>query len=278
MAYAKDEVVRQSPIDFAYIFVTNDYLTAIAQSFGQAKASKIKAKYDNAIRYINGWGKNAGYKDYAAAKQAVRELIQEQYGRTPENILIAWAKGEQVAGVDFSKGVYGIGAEPQLTFNQNSSAMVDATTGKISFGDNSPEAMWKTIDRNGKTLEMNYTFMGNAYTSRYNPSTGEYFANTFGSKDAMQFANGTTYSAKNASSTWENLNTALPAVSNFMQWLANLVSDIVGKFTPIGNVAPEQSDYYTENTGVEVAGFGIVGALLIGGLLIGSKTRKKNKR
>ena len=272
MAYANTETIQKSPIDFCYIFVTQDYLTKIAQVFSQKHAVNIKSKYTNAARYISGWGKNNG-KTYDEAKQYVRNLIKEQYGYSPEQILIKWANGEMVAGKDYKNGVYGVGATPQLTFNQDASAKVDPTSGAISFGDNSPEALWRTIDTEGKTIEMNYTLGGKTYTSRYNPSTGQFMANTYGDASGMQFANGSEYTASKASSTWENLNTALPMVKDFMSWLASLIKE----FVPItaANTVPTQSDYYVEDKSTSIAGFGIIGALLLGGVLLGTKRQNK---
>ena len=277
MAQSSLDKVRQSPIDFCYIFVTSDYLSRIAKVFGQKYALNIESKYKNAIRYINGWGKENGMK-YDAAKEEVRKMIVDQYGMSPEAIMISWANGKNVPGKDFKGGVYGIGETTgQTTFAQDSSAKVDPTTGTISFGSNTPEALWKTIDTNGKTIEMNYTLGGKTFTSRYNPSTGTFIANTYGDANGMQYANGTAYSASKASTTWENINTALPMIENFMEWLASLVEDIVGKFKPITrqNTVPAQSDYYVESTGTSIAGFGIVAALLAGGLLLGKKRRNK---
>lgn len=278
MAYANSELIKQCPIEFTYIFVTKDYLSAIARAFSQAHATNIKVKYDNAIRYVSGWGKEQGL-DYEAAKKEVYNLIVEQYDKTPYEILVGWAQGKNFAGKDFSKGVYGVGATPQLTFNQDPHATVNPNNGTITWKgvDTSPEAMWKTVDTNNKTVEMNYTLGGKTYTSRYNPSTGKFMANTYGTKDAMQYANGTTYKAKNAATTWENINTALPAVSSFMEWLANVVSTVVGKFTPIGQMAPAQEDYYKETSPMQ-AGLGTVGFVLLGSLLIGTALNSKKKR
>lgn len=273
----KNEIIRKSPIDFLYIFVTSDYLSAIASAFSQSHAANIKSKYVNAKRYVSGWAKEQG-TTFDKAKEQVRELINQQFGKSPEKILVAMAKGEMIPGVDFSAGVYGVGDLTQLTFNQNPGASVDPTSGKITFDTGTPEDWWQTIDQNNKTVGFTYTLGGKTYNSRYNPATGQYFADTCGSADAMQFANGTTYDASKASSVWQNLNTALPIVENFMEWLASFVPDVVGKFTPIttNNTVPRQSDYYTSTSpkpGTTIAGFGIVGALLIGGLLLGRKRK-----
>lgn len=283
MAYANTETIKQSPIDFIYIFVTNDYLTAITNAFSQSHAANIKNKYVNAKRYISGWGKNNNMT-FEEAKAYVKQLIEDQYELTPGQILIKWANGETVAGKNYKNGVsgvYGVGdTTGQTTFAQNSAAKVDASTGKISFGENTPDALWKTyqnIDGETKTVGFNYSLGGNVYTSRYNPSTGTFIANTYGSAaNGMQYANGATYSASGASSTWENINTALPIVKDFINWLASLIKD----FVPItaANTVPVQEDYTVKDSNVGVASFGIVGALLIGGLLLGSKSRKKKQQ
>ena len=282
MAYANSETIKQSPIDFVYIFVTQDYLNAIAKAFSSAHAATIKSKYVNAKRYISGWGKDNNMT-FEQAKAEVRSMIIEQYGKTPGEILIAWANGETVQGKNYSSvsGLYGIGETTgQTTFVQNPGASVNPTTGQISFGENTPEALWKTyqnINGETKTVGFNYTLGGNVYTSRYNPSTGQFVANTYGSAQGMQYANGSTYKASGASSAWENLNTALPIIKDFMSWLAQLVPDVVGKFVPLttANTVPAQTDYTVTDNKVGVASFGVVGVLLIGGLLLGSKSRKK---
>ena len=278
MANINSETVRKSPMDFVYIFVTKDYLTRIAQVFSPSHATNIESKYKNAMRAVSAWGKENSLS-YEKAKAEVKKLIIDQYGITPGEVLVKMANGEMIAGKDFKNGVYGVGDTPQLTFSQNPSAVVDPTSGKISFGDNSPEALWQTINQQGKTVEMNYTFMGNTYTSRYDPRSGQFIANTYGDKNGMQFANGTTYTPSKASSVWENLNTALPIIKDCLTWAAQFVPDVLGKFIPIttANTVPQQSDYYVESGSPKTATFGVIGALLIGGLLLSGGIKPKKK-
>ena len=135
------------------------------------------------------------------------------------------------------------------------------------------------INPQGKTVEMNYTFMGNTYTSRYDPRSGQFIANTYGDKNGMQFANGTTYTPSKASSVWENLNTALPIIKDCLTWAAQFVPDVLGKFIPIttANTVPQQSDYYVESGSPKTATFGVISALLIGGLLLSGGIKPKKK-
>lgn len=286
-SYVKSEAVKKSPIDFIYIFATNDYISAIARAFSSSHASAISEKRTNATRAINGWGQENGYKDYASAKSAIANLIQNQYGKTPQKILVELAQGKMVAGKDFNAGVFGVGdGTSSLTFAQNPNATVNPTTGAITFNgvDTSAEGLAKanaTINAQGKAVEMNYTLGGKVYTSYYNPTTGKFVAGTYGDQNGMQFANGSTYDPSKAASVWQNINTALPIVQSSLEWIANLVADMYGKFNPITpqNTVPAQTDFYTKSgSGLTTAGFGVAGALVIGALLLGGTGVLKGKK
>ena len=289
-SYINMETVSKSPIDFIYIFATNDYISAIARGFSASHAATISEKRTNATRAINGWWKEkTGNKnaEYNQAKSEVSRLIQAQYGKTPEKILVELAQGKMVAGKDFKAGVFGVGdGTSSLTFAQNPNATVNPTTGAITFKgvDTSAEGLAKanaTINAQGKAVEMNYTLGGKVYTSYYNPTTGKFVAGTYGDQNGMQFANGSTYDPSKAASVWQNINTAVPIVQNCITWMADLVADLYGKFNPITpqNTVPAQTDFYTKSgSGLTTAGFGVAGALVIGALLLGGTGVLKGKK
>ena len=275
------EVIKKSPIDFVYIFAKDVYISTIAEAFSQSHAATIEEKRSNAKRAINGWASDQ-HISYEEAKGKISDMIKSQYGYSPEDVLVKLAKGEMVAGKDFTTGVFGVG--DLTTFAQNNNISVNPTNGTMTFTgvDTSAKGLAlanRTINAQGKTVEMNYTLGGQVYTSYYNPSTGKFVAGTYGDKNGMQFANGSTYDPSKAASVWQNINTALPIVQSCVEWLANLTADLFGKFKPITpeNTCPAQTDFYTKTgDGVTVAGFGIVGALLIGGLILGKKGKKNN--
>lgn len=131
--------MRNNCSNFLYAFIPKASLKYFTQ-FGPI----IATKRENQQWMMN----NIALKEkvtYREVETLLSNYIQEIYGRTPQDILIALARGESVGGKNWKKGIYGIGAvdtvndinDAALTFSNG--YKVDLTTGHI-------------LDKNGKRV------------------------------------------------------------------------------------------------------------------------------
>lgn len=267
------ERLQKSPIDFLYIFITDKYLKLIKQYIGKQAYSTIKSKSANQIRLLSTWAVD-DKSSYEVYRDKVATLIQQQYGMTPGAILLDLLSGKPVAGKDWKNGVYGIGATPLTTFTQNTDLKVNPSTGALTFKGQELDYSYPTI-QDRQTVGFTYSLGGNTYTTKYNTATGQWYANTYGSADTMQFADGSTYTASKGSSVWETISTAMPLIQKLLNWILSLFGS--GKtLISSENTLPSQEEFMTDDTQPNIAGFSIVGAILLGSVLLG--TMKHNKR
>ncbi|MGM9818827.1 MAG: hypothetical protein ACI30B_07605 [Paludibacteraceae bacterium] len=123
--------MRNNCSNFLYAFIPKASLKYFTQ-FG----SVIATKRENQQWMMN----NIAIKEkvtYQEVETLLSNYIQEIYGQTPKDILIALARGESVGGKNWRKGIYGIGAvdtvddinDAALTFTNG--YKVDLTTGHI---------------------------------------------------------------------------------------------------------------------------------------------------
>lgn len=273
MAVNKD-YLKKCPIDFIYVFTDDNFLSLVAKYISAKSANTIQAKRENQRKYLANL-----YNGYAKINyEEVSGLIEDQYGYTPEQILSKLLKGETVAGKNWKEGVYGVGKVRQDGFKQNDQLVVNKATGEISNRTGSTYTGIATYDNKGNILGYNYQIDGKCYTSIYDKSTGEYYANTFGDGDLMQYADGTTYTPSSASNIWEAVNTSISLLTKFIEWIASLIQG----FKPIStkNTIPQQSELLTPATqsSPTLSSVGIVAAALFGGyLLLGNGSKKKRK-
>lgn len=270
----------KTPSDYLYIFADDDYLKRLSARRRAVIASKkvIQIKFVNTVAVDNGLS-----LPQAAAK--ISDAIVDTYGLTPGKILIKLALGENVAGKNWSAGVYGVGATKSNTFVQNSSISVDGLTGKILNGGVEVPNQTPVYDTyKGKTYITGYSATVNdvAYSSlidkaAYKKGNTIYYSNTVGTTSGIQYANGTTFNTADGSSIWDNILAEFPLFGKFIQWIISLFK--IDVINPV-DAAPAQMEYL--DTEPDYASIGILAAAAIAVLFFstnmdGSKKKSKKK-
>lgn len=273
----KQDILR-TPVNFLYVFSNPSFERLVAKYISAKAANTILTKRLNQTKYID-----LAYDGVENRPQAYSDLtsaIQQQYGITPQKMLNDLLAGKTVAGKNWKKGVYGIAGETQSTYNQQPDFSVNPNSGAIQVtGANNAESIKLTTElqqyatpifannANGETYIDGYAYDVNGYSyTTKRGDDGKYYANTYGDGNVMQYADGTTYSASSASSVWENIATAMPEIQKLLEWIASLVE----KFIPVQtkNVAPAQTEFVTNESGVEISSVAIMGAVALGSFLL----------
>lgn len=275
------EWLKKSPIDFIYVFATDDFISLVREYIGSTAANTIYEKKLRQNKFLaNFYG---GYKKINYDE--VRSLIVDQYGKNPGTILSLLLQGETVAGKNWKEGVYGVGAIRQDGFDSSPELMVDTETGTISNKNGTTYQGVATYDKKGNITGYTYQIDGGSYTTQYDKSSGKYYANTYGTADNMYYANNTPYTPATASSVWENISTAMPLIENFLNWIASLASSLNLNFSGLttAKTVPQQKELSTvaaakssEDSTLNTVL--IAGAALVGGMLIFGDRHDRKRR
>lgn len=273
MANLSKQELLKTPIDVLYIFTNNTFISLVKKYMGVSQAKTIAQKAANQRKLLNNiYGskkefEEKGYTEIAAA-------IEAQYGMTPVTILKKLLAGETVAGKNWKEGIYGVGSSNSDGFIQNSNVKVNTETGMITNKGASMGQGIATYDKKGNAVGYSFTDQdGTQYSSRYDKRTKKWYSNTYSNSEGMAYSDGTKYEASTSSSVWENINTAMPIVQKFIEWLASIFN-----FTPITkkNTIPAQEEFIDRTGGkTNLSTIGIIGMALIGGYLIMGGTSKK---
>ena len=222
--------------------------------------------------------------------KAIREAFIEQWGCTPAEALVILAQGGQIAGKNWSEGVYGIGA---LTDNFNGITIedklvkVDPQTGHIYWGnqDMTDQTVYGNV--NGKAIATqlfwhcskgdgmpDFTFM-----SQYHKLQKKYYAETYTREDGSSYAakNGKEISAKDCSDIWAGIGICW---NDVVDWILSLfgLNTSDREMISAENTLPNQTTdgFATSDSSMFEAG-GLLLALAAGGALIaGGLGKKKN--
>lgn len=267
------EDVTSKPEAFLYVFASDDLLKRL----GSRSATIIRQKRANQNKVLGQSAKNADrdVKDY---HEAIHSGFIDIYGITPAEALVRLAKGETVAGKNWSKGVYGVGSLYNVGFSQNAQITVDAQTGKILVNGVAASEQTPIV---GTTKFPNnvqgYSYKdadGNTYISQYRTIKKSYYAGTYADKEGnKQDSSGNGISSADSASIWENV---LSIIDLFVNWLVSLFYGTSGaNLINKDNTLPSQTDGFV----TQEAGFGTVGAILLasvaaGALLMGDKKKK----
>lgn len=263
--------IEKSPIDFLYAFVTEDFLGLVAEYISTTAARTIRQKRQYQIKYLTiiyGGADKVNYDE-------VRELIKGHYGLTPMQILCKLLQGDTVAGKNWREGVYGVGATKYMDgYASDANLKVDTATGALI--DKSTGQRYQgvaTYDKKGNITDYTYSLNGGTYTTKYDKSTGKFYANTYGTADNMYYADNSKYSPETASSVWENISTAMPMIENFLNWLSSVMGSfgITGKVATVKETVMSQKELSTSVPQGSESGLStaiIAGAALLGGMLI----------
>lgn len=268
--------------DFMYIWADErDFLRYIKSNY----ASVIRVKKANQQKLLRLSVEKFG-GTYEEWTKALREAFIEQWNHRPEEALVILAQGGQIAGKDWSKGVYGIGA---LTNNFNGITVedqkitVNASDGHIYMGTeditDKSKTVYSTIGKKtvayqlfSKKIEgLGYTFM-----SQYNKTLKKYYAQSYADDQY-------TYNAKNgkemtASESGDIWGTILLSIEQFINWIISLFggSSANKEMISAANTLPNQkADGFVSEAGMGDTGLILLAAAAGGWLIFGSKGKKQ---
>lgn len=253
--------IKKCPIDFLYLWASDGFISQLG-----SKASIIRQK--KYYQYQLLWKtmvENSGsrtpeeYREiYSQWTNEIAKEIQNIYGITPAEILNKLALGQEVAGKDWSAGVYGIGdaEEPSTVFKSNSNIFVDPTSGVIK-------------DKNGKAIKKQtaiygadgsitgYSAVKNGVQYQSYQQGGMFGAYTYSNSEEIRLANGGEYNSAKGT-FWQNAENYIPMIESVVTWLTSLISELLTgdrTYLTTENTVPKQKEWVeADNTGLWVAG------------------------
>lgn len=279
--------------NFMYVFASKSYLKTLPRKYREIirlkKANESYLLGLSVIKFENGYTE----EKLARWKEEIAKAFYNDYAMKPEEALNVLAAGGQVAGKDWEKGVYGIGATKTNTFNganiNGNPVTVDPDTGHIMCGGQDLTNMDYTVFEEVKGAATATVFMTAAegsdqqFSSYYDKKTGKYYAGTYTMDGQKYKANGKKATNADAASVFENINFAFEniweMIKKLLKALGVTINEETGEPITAENTFPSQTGdgYHTEESGLGVAGIALV-ALAGGALLFGGLKPKKSKK
>lgn len=283
----------EHPASFMYVYASDQFLNAINAKYASVirmkRANQKKVLMLSADKYLGDFSKVNQYYD------AIADAFKEAYDVTPSEALLILAQGGEVAGKNWSEGVYGVGALPTSTFSgittgDGSTVSVDAATGHIFYGNKDITDESKTVYNNVKGKVIAYQLFGKddfgyVYMSQYNKTRKKYYAQTWTDDNGSNHkaTNGNIIGASDGASIWGNINLDWEFIRNILNWLLSIfgITPIpeVGETKTLSadNTLPnQQADGFVQEAGMGEAGM-ILLALAAGGALLAGGIKGKRK-
>ena len=265
--------------DFMYIWADeNKFLRYINKKY----ASIIRTKKANQKKLLVLSAEKYG-TTYDAYTTAMRKAFIEQWGHTPAEALIILAQGGQIAGKNWSEGVYGVGALYVDTFVGHEGITVRPEDGHIlNNGTDVPvtKTIYTQIKKQAVPYQIFSTVDGVTYTSQYNKTQKKYYAFSYSTADGQYNARtGQQMTASQNSDIWGNIEALF---EKFLNWLISLFSNDNRETINAENTLPNQTadGFVTNEAGMGEAG-SILLVLAVGGALVASGAlggKKKNRK
>lgn len=228
-----EKKVRKFCGNMIYIFI-EDSLLQTTKYFGKY-TSRIKAKKEAQRKYITGltvvaqMGSNGLSEVYEWIKDEIKKTYPSLYNpstnkyepATPNLILYHLSQGEEINGINWSDGVYGIGATKTNSFGDG--VTVDPTTGDFYdsgtyMGKGTPVVGKKSI----KTLSLYDADNNVTYTAKL--KNGAYYAYSYSNEEGVtKVSSGTKITALD-STFWDNINNMLVKVTELVNSFASMLS------------------------------------------------------
>ena len=279
------------PECFMYVWATDAFLKAIdpkyAAIISQKRNNQKKVLMLSADKYEGGFDKVTKYYD------AIKQAFVDTYGVTPYNALIILAQGGEVAGKNWSEGVFGVGELYPKTFagvelSDGTKVRVDETTGHIYAGSKDITDESKTVyDDKGAYQLFGVDDFGYVFMSQRRKIGKKYFAKSWTDENGVthKATNGNETSASDGASIWGNITLNWDWIKSILNWILSIfgipqIPDMETTTEPISatNTLPEQK---TDGFVSQQAGIGTSGAILLAalaaGMLLSQKKNKKNK-
>lgn len=271
------EQAKKAPANFMYVWADE---AKFLSKLDKKTASIIRAKKANQRKVLSLSAEK--YKTTVQAyTDAIRSAFIDYYGTTPAQALVTLANGGEVAGKNWSKGVYGIGAVKRSNFYQNGNVTVDEKTGHIyNNGVDVTSASGVVYGKvKGKAFPISYSaeIDGYTYTSQYSKTAKKYYAGSYSTADGVkQNADGASITASDSASVWESI---ILSLNQFMQWIISLFAGKTVETINDANTLPSQSDgFVSTGGGMSQANMLLVAAVAVGALLFGGKKNGGKKK
>ena len=274
--------ILQCPTDFLYLWASDEFIAQLgskAKIIREKRYNQYQSLWKTMVENTTAKDSNELQEIYTSWTNQIAAAIKNVYGMTPAEILHRLAMGEEVLGKDWSKGVYGIGSNTQLTFDQTVGVGVDYATGKITYQDSELPNQTPIYGQDGSVTGYSVVYNGNQYQS--NGTVGAYSAYSYSDANGViQNPDGSNFSATKAG-FWQNTNNYTPILERLLAWLESLFDSLLNGRTVLKkeNTAPKQTEWVSEESDG--------GGLLAGGLALGAfafmsmerpKGKKKSKK
>lgn len=269
----KEEILRV-PVNFLYVYSNPQFEALVKKYISSSAATTIARKRQNGITILK--SAYSGTSNLQKAYTDISNAIVNQYGITPQVMLQKLLNGETVAGKNWQEGVFGIGETNVTAYKENPNVLVDTDTGMlIDSGADTDDAFLtggtpiyknKGVGKNKTTYISGYSYEidGKVYTTKL-AKDGKYYAYSYGNSEGMYSALGKQMESSDFSSVWENIETAVPFLQKFIEWLASVFNiNIVRQ----QDVTPSQSEFVTNDSKIEMSSVAILGAVALGSYLL----------
>ena len=277
--------VKRNPQMFMYIWVTEAFKNPRVELGKYAKPILVKKANEEKVIKLSAQKYGVKAQDYV---DAIRESFNEAFDMYPPEALQRLALGEDVAGKNWAKGVYGVGALTDSWSGTNIS--VDNVTGKILQGGVEVPGQSASYSAVGKNKINGYTVTidGMTYSSRCRNKKN--FAGLKADGNGIKYnPDGTQAKTADLSSLWEGCQLVWNA---FVEWLIKVFGNLeTGEEKEVlnqTNTFPSQVDdgmatqssslteVLSANSGLILLALG-AGTLLATGGLPGMKKKKGKK-
>ena len=280
MAKRTLENILQCPIDFIYLWATDDFIAQLGSKskiIKKKKYNQYQTLWKTMVENTSASSQEEYINVYNSWVERIGEAITDVYGMTPVTILKKLALGKEVLGKNWSQGIYGVG-EVQTSFTQNTNVTVNADNGMIMIDGVAVQEQIPTYGKDG--VITGYSYYDKSSNAQYQSgitSSGKYGALSYSTVNGAQSPTGEAFDASKGS-FWQNANNYIPLFDKIISWIMSLL----GSFSTSTkrevltneNTAPKQSEWVEEsnNNGL------LLGGLALGGLLMFTSKPKGKKR
>lgn len=257
--------IQKTPANYIYIFVNDNFLSLVAKYISPTAAQTIKAKRTKQLKVLTNPKIYGSYAE--VVKTGYNELsgwIFDAWGYTPQEILKKLLAGQECAGKNWAKGIYGIGKTQQNAWTGNSDLYVDTATGNlISRSGVTVGEPVNIYNNKGGIIGKTYTVNGSNYSVNY--VNNGWYAGAMGNKEGMFNPDGSVFTGADSSSIWESVQSSMSYFSGFLEWLFKLLGIDKSKdreTITAQNTIPSQGELSTRVTKKDNSD----GLLLLGGI------------
>lgn len=283
--------VRKFCSNMIYIFIADSVMSP--QYFGKHYAA-IANKRDQQIRYLVGLGTEAamGSNSLDTMRSWIRDEIAKTYkplynpksGReetaTPELILYHLSQGNEVNGINWTEGIYGIGSAPKTDFGGG--VTINTETGDFYKNGTlvSEDNLLYSYTRGGKrgTASFFDAETGKTYTAKFKSKKG-FSAYSVSNKEGSISKVGGGLLGLADNSMWENIYDLLGQIGELVSAIASKLSGVSAESLSPAQLADgwmtDPNEAGTDWATILLVG---AGALAVGSMLGKGSKGKKNKR